>query len=217
LYYALEALGVGSASARSALDCASAICFRGRRRSRHARLRETEEPAHPDLDPPRADFISCPRAARSGRTRRKAIHMNWCSVNGGNAQLAAIPGRRGGRVKSTLWVCMGEGGRQQIETGCAGLSDDPEGPAAVLGISISSPALASPRSSLGVYGPTLVDLGGPVWFERNYNSLCGCCRGAEVRDLWIPLSFRPQSAQEPFSCFRATPGCDKFGDDVPPE
>src|ERR1700722_10921522 len=104
--------------------------------------------------------------------------------------------------------------RQQIETGFAGLSDDPE---TVLGISISSPALASPRSSLGVFGPTLVDLGGPEWFERNYNSLCGGCRGAEVRHPWIPLSFRPQSAQEPFSCFRAAPGCDKFGDDVPPE
>jgi tetratricopeptide (TPR) repeat protein len=33
----------------------------------------------------------------------------------------------------------------------------------------------------------------------------------------IPLSFRPQSAQEPFPWFRASPGCDKFGDDVPPE
>jgi hypothetical protein len=42
LYYALEALGVGIASARSALDCTSAICSRGRRRSGHATLRETE-------------------------------------------------------------------------------------------------------------------------------------------------------------------------------
>jgi hypothetical protein len=49
------------------------------------------------------------------------------------------------------------------------------------------------------------------------NSLCGGCRGAEIRDLWIPLSFRPQTAQEPFPCFRASPGYDEFGDDVPPE
>ena len=88
---------------------------------------------------------------------------------------------------------------------------------AVLSVLISSPALASPQSSLASYGPTLVDLGGPVWFERNCDSLCGGRRGAEVRDLWIPLSFRPQSAQEPFPCFRAAPGCDEFGDDVPPE
>src|SRR5271166_3292831 len=59
--------------------------------------------------------------------------------------------------------------------------------------------------------------GGSMVRANITNSLCGGCRGAEVRDLWIPLSFRPQTAQEPFSCFRASPGCDKFGDDVPPE
>ena len=42
------------------------------------------------------------------------------------------------------------------------------------------------------------------------NLFCGGCRDAEVRDLWIPSSFRPQSAQEPFPCFRASPGCYKI-------
>jgi hypothetical protein len=90
-----------------------------------------------------------------------------------------------------------------------GPSDDPEGPAAVLGVSMSSPTLALPRSSPRVYG-------WPFWTYGS-SMVCGGCRGAEVRDLWIPSSFRPQSAQEPFPCFRASPGCYKFDDDVPPD
>ena len=68
-----------------------------------------------------------------------------------------------------------------------------------------------------VYGPALVDLCGPVWFERNYKFVLRRLPGRGSSGFVDPLSFRPQTAQEPFPCFRASPGYDEFGDDVPPE
>ena len=50
---------------------------------------------------------------------------------------------------------MEEGEPSANRNGLCGLADVPEGPAAVLSVSISSPALASPQSSLASYSPTL--------------------------------------------------------------
>jgi hypothetical protein len=63
----------------------------------------------------------------------------------------------------------------------------------------------------------LPDLCGPVWFERNYKFTLRRLPGRGSSGSVDPMSFRPQTAQEPFPCFRASPGYDEFGDDVPPE
>jgi hypothetical protein len=112
-------------------------------------------------------------------------------------------------------VWMG-GTRQQIETGCAGPSGDPGGPAAVLGVSMSSPALASPRSSLAsTVWPFWTY--GSIWFERNYKfalrRLPGRGKSGSMDPFVLPSSI----------CARAVPLLPglprllKFGDDVPPD
>ena len=70
-------------------------------------------------------------------------------------------------------------------------SDDPEGPAAVLGVSMSSRLCLGPHPRLRL---ALLDVWVQCGSSEITNLLCGGCRGAEVRDLWIPWSFRPQSA-----------------------
>src|SRR5271166_4108868 len=71
------------------------------------------------------------------------------------------PFRRAQAGFTDLWVCMGKPSADRNGL-CGGLSDDPERPAAMLGVSMSSPA-----GFASVLTLALLDLCGPVWFERN--------------------------------------------------